>query len=208
FAQRRAALGLVQELIASSLEFDLRRGLEAAAGHLPIPASPESLSACLDFIIERLRNLLLEQGNRYDIVDAVVVAQGNNPASAALAVPALASWVRRPDWNTILPAYARCVRITRDQEQTYPLDPDRFIEPAERDLYGALQAAESRPRSPGSVDDFLHAFLPMITAIDTFFDQVLVMTEDAQIQKNRLGLLQRIAALASGVADLSRLEGF
>jgi len=34
------------------------------------------------------------------------------------------------------------------------------------------------------------------------------MAEDKKLQENRLGLLQRIAALSSGVADLSRLEGF
>jgi glycyl-tRNA synthetase beta subunit len=34
------------------------------------------------------------------------------------------------------------------------------------------------------------------------------MAEDERLRLNRLGLLQRIAALAEGVADLSRLEGF
>jgi len=35
-----------------------------------------------------------------------------------------------------------------------------------------------------------------------------VMAEDSAIRSNRLGLLQRIADLTSGVADFSRLEGF
>ena len=34
------------------------------------------------------------------------------------------------------------------------------------------------------------------------------MAEDEKVRNNRLGLLQRIAALAEGVADFSRLEGF
>jgi len=54
----------------------------------------------------------------------------------------------------------------------------------------------------------LNAFLPMIPAINRFFDDVLVMAEDRSLRENRLGLLQRIAALAGGVADLSHLEGF
>jgi glycyl-tRNA synthetase len=48
----------------------------------------------------------------------------------------------------------------------------------------------------------------MIPPINRFFDQVLVMAEDERLRRNRLGLLQRIAALAEGVADMSRLEGF
>jgi len=208
FAQRRAALGLVQNLITWELDFDLRLALGAAASHLPLPASAESQSACLEFIVERLRNLLLDSGFRYDIVDAVLAAQGANPARAARAVHALSAWVARPDWSAILPAYARCVRITRGLESVYPVNPQAFVEPAEVDLYAALLTAETAPRSPASADDFLGAFLPMIPAITRFFDLVLVMAEDETLQHNRLGLLQRIAALPNGVADLSRLEGF
>jgi glycyl-tRNA synthetase beta subunit len=58
------------------------------------------------------------------------------------------------------------------------------------------------------VDDLLKTFMPMIPAISAFFDDVLVMAEDEKLKRNRLALLQRIAALADGVADFSRLEGF
>ncbi len=34
------------------------------------------------------------------------------------------------------------------------------------------------------------------------------MSKVKGLRRNRLGLLQRIAALAHGVADFSRLEGF
>ena len=208
FALRRAALGMMQVLIANDLEFDVRLGLETAASRLPIATNGENMKACLAFVIERLRNLLQEQGGRYDVVDAVLAAQGSNPARAGRAVRQLAGWVNRSDWNTILPAYARCVRITRDQLERFSVEPAALVEPAEADLYTALQAAEAIIRLPGSVDDLLNTFLPMIPVINRFFDVVLVMTEDARLRNNRLGLLQRISALADGIADLSKLEGF
>jgi glycyl-tRNA synthetase len=208
FAQRRAALGLVQNLISWELDFDLRDGLRAAAAHLPIAAGAESQRAVLDFIVERLRNVLLEQGRRYDVVDAVLAAQGSNPAQAAKAVSQLEAWIGRADWSSILPAYARCVRITRDLKERYPVQVENFVEPAERDLYTALVKAEQTPRAAGSVDDFLQAFLPMIPTVNHFFDAVLVMTDEEKLRHNRLGLLQRISSLAQGAADLSRLEGF
>ena len=208
FAQRRAALGLVQALAGLDLDFDLRPALEAAARRLPLEATPESQSAVLEFIIERLRNLLLEGGARYDVVDAVLSAQGSNPAHAQRGVKALEAWTARPDWNNILPTYSRCVRITRDLTDLYPIDPAVFAEPAEAELFSALQTAQAVQRQPGSVDDFLNAFLPMMPAINRFFDAVLVMAEDERLRSNRLGLLQRIAALAHGTADMSKLEGF
>jgi glycyl-tRNA synthetase len=208
FAQRRAALGLVQNLIAKDLDFDLRKAIQAAAAHLPVQASAESLEAVLAFIVERLRNILLEGGRRYDVVDAVLAAQGNNLAGAAKAAQALEAWTRRPDWHTILPAYARCVRITRDLKERYKVSKSAFVEEAESELYAALREAEARRRAPGSPDDFLEAFLPMIPRINRFFDEVLVMAEDERLRRNRLGLLQRVAGLAEGVAEMARLEGF
>ncbi|HEY3343824.1 MAG TPA: glycine--tRNA ligase subunit beta [Anaerolineaceae bacterium] len=208
FAQRRAALGLVQNLMAWDLDFDLRRGVELAAQGLPIPASPEIQAAALDFIVGRLRGQLIDQNYRYDVVDAILAAQRRNPAGVLRAVKALSGWVARPDWTTILPTYARCVRITRDLKQRFPVDKSLFAEPTEKALYEVLVTAEAVERQPGSVDGFLNAFLPMIPPIKRFFDDVLVMAEDPAIRSNRLGMLQRIAAMADGVADLSVLEGF
>ncbi len=210
FAQRRAALGLVQALIVQNASFDIRKGLESAAALLPITIDPAGVTACQEFIIERLRNSLLEGGYRYDVVDAVVSAQGYNPARANQSVKQLSVWVTRSDWHSILPAYARCVRITRDLKESFEVDPQGFAEKAEESLYAGLLLAEksihmSRVRS---ADSFLTAFLPMIPDINRFFDEVLVMTEDVTLRQNRLALLQRIVSLGSSIADMSKLEGF
>lgn len=208
FALRRAALGLVSSLIAWDAGFNLRTTLAAAAARLPLRVNQESQAACLTFIVERLRHFLLEEGHNYDVVDAVLAAQGHNPAGADRAVKQLSFWVQRNDWDAILPAYSRCVRITRDLTERYHVDPGVMFESEEKRLYEALLEAERSERTPGSVDDFLEAFLPMIPVINRFFDEVLVMTEDDAVRQNRLALLQRIAALADEVADMSRLEGF
>jgi glycyl-tRNA synthetase len=152
--------------------------------------------------------VLKELGYRYDIVDAVLVVQSGNPAGSARAVRQLQAWVEREDWRTILPAFARCVRITRDQKQTFDINEKAFAEKEEKELFKALEKAEKSKRADGSVDDFLNAFVPMIPVVNAFFDKVLVMAEDKKLQENRLGLLQRISALSRGVADLSKLEGF
>jgi glycyl-tRNA synthetase len=208
FAQRRAALGLVQSLMAWNLDFDLQAGLEEAGRGLPISASPENRSACLDFIVGRMRGLLIDQGFHYDVVDAVLAAQRRNPAGVGRGVKELSAWVNRPDWSTILPAYARCVRITRDQPQVYPVDPAVLVDSDEKALLAALVDVEQAPRPAGSVDAVLTAFLPLIPLINRFFAAVLVMAEDPALRASRLGLLQRIAALLEGAANLGLLEGF
>ncbi|MBX3048090.1 MAG: glycine--tRNA ligase subunit beta [Anaerolineales bacterium] len=208
FAQRRAAIGLVQSLIARDADFDLRAGLAAAAAAQPVPVSAEAQGRAAEFVVQRLRALLLEGGARHDVVDAVLAAQGHNPAAAARGVQQLAAHSAHKAWAQVLPAFARCVRITRELPQRYALDAALLQDEAEKVLYAALQTAGAVERRAGSVDDFLKAFMPMIPAINRFFEEVLVMAEDPGVKNNRLGLLQAIAALADGVGDFSKLEGF
>jgi len=208
FAQRRAALGLVQSLGAFNLDIDLREALKQAAAQYGFAVDQKSLDATLDFIIGRLKNSLTDQGYRYDVVDAVLAEQGHNPAGVYRAVKELSAWIARSDWSTILPAFSRCVRITRDQKETYPVIPKVFVETSEKELFNAIENIEKQATSKGSVDDLFKAFVPVIPLVNHFFDEVLVMAEDKNLRANRLGLLQRITALAKGTVDFSFLEGF
>jgi len=208
FGLRRSAIGVVQPLIEHNISFDLRQAMNKAAQLQPIAVTDEVKTKVMEFIAGRLSVVLNDAGYKYDVVDAVLAEQSANPAASAQAVKQLQAWVERQDWTTILPAFARCVRITRDQKQTFKVDPKNFAEKSEESLFKALENAESAPRQSGSVDDFLNAFIPMIPAVNEFFDKILVMADDKALKENRLGLLQRIAALSGGVADLSKLEGF
>jgi len=208
---RRDALGLVQALLAHGVPFSIREGLAAAARLLPVEMSQDTLTAALAFVVERLRGTLREQGFHYDVVDAVLAARGDDPFRAHQAVEALSRWVVRDDWSRTLDNYARCVRITREFEERFPLDPARFVHPAEEELHTAYQQARALVTLESTVDEFLTTFLPLVDVIDRFFAKesgVMVMAEDPALRENRLALLQHVAALADGIADLSRLEGF
>jgi len=211
YGLRRDALSVVQNLLAHEQPFSVRAGLEAAAALMPVDVFQESLAAAQEFVVERLRGVLREEGFAYDVVDAVLAARGDDPFRARRAVEQLAAWVARDDWSRILENYARCVRITRDFEERFTLNPARFEQPAEEKLYAAYQETRAQVTLQSSVDQFLTAFLPLVDIIDAYFAResgVLVMDEDADLRENRLAQLQHIAALTEGVVDLSRLEGF
>ena len=208
FGLRRAAIGLDQNLINANISLDLQECISKASALLPIDSSPKDRQDCLDFIIGRLEQMLLDEGYAYDVVKAMLSAQGANPSQAVAGIKELSQWVKREDWNEILPAYSRCVRITRSEEKTYTIKADKFVESQEKALYDAVQAAQKGLGDSVSVDAFFNQLLPIIPAINAFFDSVLVMDEDQTIRENRLGLLQAISNLADGIVDLSKLEGF
>ncbi|HET6846255.1 MAG TPA: DALR anticodon-binding domain-containing protein, partial [Anaerolineales bacterium] len=149
-------------------------------------------------------------GFRYDVVDAVLAEQAGNPAGARRSVQQLQSAAAGEDWKTVLPAFARCVRITRDQRQRFSVQAKALTENEEKALWAAVRKAEIALRnSPRKdVEALLAAFEPMIPTVNQFFERVLVMSKKKVERENRLGILQRIAALAAGIGDLSRLEGF
>ncbi len=208
FALRRAALGVVQIVLDRGLDLDLRQAVAQAATVQPIAVEADTQGAVVDFIAGRLDVLLHEQGWAHDVIAAVLAEQGHNPARALQGVRELTSWAARDDWALILDNYARCVRITRAEPEVYPVDPAYFEDESERALYAAYQQAAAALNADSNVDAFLTAFAPLVPPIQRLFEAVLVNADDPTVRRNRLGLLQAIARLAVGRADLSQLAGF
>jgi glycyl-tRNA synthetase len=209
FGLRRAAIGIVQPLIEQDVDFDLVEAVKRSAKTQPIPVNEDIQKQILDFLTGRLKVVLSDMGYKYDVVEAVLAEQSANPAAAAQAVKQLQAWVERQDWPTILPGYARCVRIIRSanlDNRSLTVDNGKFVEPAERDLYQAIQS--SMTHRPLSVDELLDIVVKLIPSINAFFDKVLVMADDEKVRENRLALVGKIAGLSKGLADLSKLEGF
>lgn len=208
FGLRRAAIGLVQNLLQAQISLDIDTCIQSAAQLQPVESTADHQQACLDFIVGRLEQALLEEGYAYDVIKAILAGQGQDPATARNEVKELSLWVKRDDWKQILPAFARCVRITRSEKVTYQVNESNFIHEQEGSLYKAVLDAQKAISTSQCVSTFLNALLTIMPLINTFFDSVLVMDEDIKLRQNRLGLLQTISRLAEGIADLSKLEGF
>ena len=206
FGLRRAAIGIVQPLIEHDIAVDLALAVKRSALTQPIKVDDGTQNTILEFIAGRLSVVLKDAGYKHDVVEAVLAEQSANPAASARAVKQLQAWVGREDWSTILPAFARCVRITRDQEKTFKVTEKAFVEKEEKDLFAAFQ--KTVKHQPSTVDELFEIVVKLTPSINAFFDKVLVMADDKKLQENRLGLLQQIAVLSKGIADLSKLEGF
>ena len=208
FGLRRAALGVVQILLGRTQALDLRSALAVCAACQPLAVGAAAQQDALAFIAGRLRGVLLEAGHRHDVVEAVLAAKAHDPYAAQQAAAQLSAWLVRAEWAPLLEAFARCARMTRELDSTTPVLPAALQHAAEQNLWRGLQAAEAACAQHSSVDGLLRALQPLAPLVVKFFEDVLVMDEDAAVRSNRLGLLQRVAALGSGIADLSKLDGF
>jgi glycyl-tRNA synthetase beta chain len=83
-------------------------------------------------------------------------------------------------------------------------------EPAERELYEAAQkiAEEAtRRKKARKYREALEKISELRPAVDTFFDNVLVMAEDEGVRRNRIALLGGLLKEFSTIADFSELGG-
>ena len=81
-------------------------------------------------------------------------------------------------------------------------------EPAEKSLHAATARLLPAVRSLVENEDYteaLRALAGVRAEVDTFFDQVMVMTDEPLIRNNRLALLAQLERLMNQVADISKL---
>ena len=209
FGLRRDALGLVQALVGLAQSFDLRPAIRAAAELMPVQAGETVLVDVLSFVRDRLYAWLRDQGLPHDVVAAVLAEQAHDPYRAASAARELAALTQAPDWTDVFTAYARCKRIVRALPETYALAPEHYTEEATRGLYDAWQMANGKSQiASREVSVLAEALRDLQAPINRFFTDVLVNADDPAVRQARLALVQRIADLPDGIADLSQLQGF
>lgn len=208
FALRRAAIGLVSILMGKELDFDLREALVEAGKVQKVAVTDEVIEKALAFIAGRMHNILLDEGYRYDVVEAIEAVQAKNPGLAKPMVETLNEWVEKQIWADVLPAFSRCVRMTRDLKDVFTVDESILVEEEEKTLYNIVLKAEESLAGSFDLELTLEQISSLMTPINAFFDKVLVMAEDQVLRESRLGILQRIAGLIKPYADFSKLEGF
>ena len=85
---------------------------------------------------------------------------------------------------------------------------DRLTEPAEMALRDALAAGAGAIRAAAGRGDYKQAFAGIAAlrpAVATFFDHVMVMTEDQALREARLQLVATLRDLILEIADLSEM---
>ncbi|WP_028610383.1 glycine--tRNA ligase subunit beta [Paenibacillus harenae] len=214
YALRRQAAGIVQIVLAHGLKLQLHDLYDAAlsvheARGLKRP-SEEIRKDLSDFFALRVKNLLSEQGVRYDVVDAVMAAGFADLRSVverASVVQALAAGDDRSEFKLTVEQFNRVGNLAAKATGA-ALDPALFAEQVEKELYE--QWLQQRPVFLAAVEhgDFTKAVQSLTSLtpfIHTYFEKVMVMSPDEEVRANRLATLSGIAADIAVIADFSKL---
>jgi glycyl-tRNA synthetase beta chain len=213
FGLRRAALGVLRIILEADLDLDLVELLQAAADAQPVHRAGTAAEVHA-FMLERLRGLIQERrdGSTPEMIDAVFALGPRSARDAVARLAALREFLPLPDAAALAAANKRIVNILKKlPDQTgASVAVQHLVEPAERELYEALRNTEPRFAAALAERHYADALAQVALlrpSIDRFFDEVMVMEENADLRNNRIGLLRALQALFTGVADLSRLPG-
>ncbi|XVS68124.1 glycine--tRNA ligase [Actinosynnema sp. CA-299493] len=200
FGLRRAALGAVSVLRAfpDLKGITLTKALALASQELEVPA--EALDTAREFAVRRYEQQLLDAGHDHRFVNAVLPL-ADAPAVADTTLAELTALAGDPDFAALVAALQRVRRIVpADTAGEY--DAQALVEPAEVALHEALADV---PAGVTGLAAFVAAANGLTGPVNRFFDEVLVMAEDADVRRARLGLLAAIRDLAAPVLDWQAL---
>ena len=207
FALRRHALGVLRMLIERNLPLTVIGLVASALEGFPL-AMPDSAAQLSGYIFDRLNGYLRDLGYSALEVDAAVAARppwGEFPARLA----AIREFTTLPEATSLAAANKRIGNILKKSDQQFAnTDAGLLVEPAERSLYDAMQAAKPVFDKYFATSDYtsaLKSLAPLKVPVDAFFDGVMVNAEEPKLRANRLALLADLHGLMNKVADLSRL---
>ena len=220
YALRRAAAGCVQIVIRHQIKlafsgvllyaFEL---IKADAASYEQEKTAERIAGVIAFLDQRAENILSEEGENYDVINAVhgsdAAASGDIMAMVRRA-RAIQAFRSRQAFGAMLAALTRAGNIIHSSKDSIgkQIDTSLLRDAAEKDLYAKLEAAEKAAGPALAADDLskvLELLAGLAPSINNFFEAVMVNDPNAAIRGNRQALLRRILAISEQIGDFSKI---
>jgi glycyl-tRNA synthetase beta chain len=215
YGLRRQSRGKIAIILKNNLKISLKDIIqkslslykESVSVELKIDEN-EIVSQILSFLKQRVKNIFLEDGIRYDIIDAVLdVDSDGDVVDIKHRIKAIKELYNQPIFRKILNSSNRVLNLSKNNEET-EIDKSLLKEKAELNLHHNYESIYPRTKEFICKKEYKKVFKllgDLCEPVDEFFDQVLVMDKDNNIRKNRIALIKKIGILFNQVADLSKI---
>ena len=211
YALRRQALGIINILLDANYHISLYKVIAGSLYLLNI--APEQTGKLVpqiaEFMKQRLRNMLIDQGIRYDVVDAVLAEERNDDFADLYArAVALNNFVASEAAPALIQAATRVANLCKKIEEETAINPQLFEVEAETALHTAAMEANKEVLAASVKYDYaavLAEATKLVDPINKFFNDVMVMAEDEKIKNNRLALLSAVKDVTHAVGDLNAI---
>ena len=210
YGLRRCTYGIIKILLGKELFLQIENILNSSITILQTQGflkNKKILSEICTFIRKRLEGELLNLEFEKNFI-SVVINLPLNPYDIYLRIKALKDIQNKEDFTGLVISFKRVFQILKgiDKNTLPTINVSLFQEKEEKTLYEIVENIRSELDlyyKNKKYFEYLKTLLKLREAIDRFFDNVFVMTEDKKLRLNRLKLLSEIAELFDRFGDFS-----
>ena len=207
YALRRLALGLLRILLEAKIELNLKSLIDYSLNlHLK-----EVDRSCGDdiysFMMDRLKAYYKDANIDSNVYEAVLAVSPESPLDFHLRVEALNEFTQSENSKSLIEANKRIANILKDSnEKNETLNPKILIHDSEIKLFNASESLSKKLSGIKDYQEVMKSLIDLKDSIDSFFDNVMVNTDDDKLKSSRLALIRKIRLLFLSVADISYLS--
>ncbi|MFU0760098.1 Glycine--tRNA ligase beta subunit [Serratia marcescens] len=212
FALRRAALGVLRIIVEKNLPLDLQTLTEEAVRLYGSKlTNAKVVDEVVEFMLGRFRAWYQEEGHAVDTIQAVLARRPTKPADFDARVKAVSHFRTLDEAAALAAANKRVSNILAKSTETLndSVRASVLKDAAEIQLATHLVVLRDKLQpyfAAGNYQEALVELAALREPVDAFFDNVMVMADDAEVRVNRLTLLSKLRELFLQVADISVLQ--
>ncbi len=211
FALRRAALGALRIIVEKNLPLDLEDLVKKSAALFGDKLTNKNVvTDVVDFMLGRFRAWYQDEGIAVDVIQAVLARRPTRPADFDARVRAVSHFRTLDSAEALAAANKRVSNILAKADAAIgEINLTACVEPAEKALAEAVLALRTEVQpliAQGDYTAVLDKLANLRAPVDSFFDNVMVNTEDPALRQNRLAILNTLQGLFLQVADISVLQ--
>lgn len=208
FGLRRQALGLINIILANNIDVDLKDlindSLIVYTEENALPFDYDAtMNKIIDFIKERLKNMLIYNGYRYDIVNSVINGDETNVLNIYQKVTALDQFIKEDEES--LSYFTRIINLTKDSSDEQ-INEDLLETDLEREFY---KEVINLPENPLNYMEDYKNELKLIGKTseigNKYLDNTMINVENQELKSTRLALLNTLAKRIKRVFDIKEI---
>jgi glycyl-tRNA synthetase beta chain len=215
YALRRSALGVVRIILENKLSISMNLLIDKSISLVSVNSQVKGIelrTQIIDFLNQRLRQLLAQDEDELDLIEAVISANCDNYLDIVERISQLKKIRQSKD-------FFECCKIVERTSNILKKAPDNlaninkklFKEDLEKQLgdifeknYNDILGLINKGKYIQATEKYVSAFSQ---PVHVFFDKIMVNVDNVKIRNNRLSLMKNINQLyAANVADLSKIS--
>ena len=208
FGLRRACLGIINIFLENSIDVDLRKligdGLLIYTEENELSFDYDlAMEKTLDFFRDRLRNKLIDDGHKYDTVNAVLKDGELNILKLTKKVEALDKFLEENEDQ--ISYFTRIVNLS-DSNMGEEVNKDLLEGDLEKDFFAEVNALGDYKES--SETDYLKELenIKMTSEVgNNYLDNTMINVEDEDLKANRIAMLNILARRIREIFDVKEL---